>query len=144
MTDFIDVVEHNPIVFVKAVTEAIKSGYTVQNTIAGYPQFGAYGNQVRLFKGEPQGTTVIAEGHNGMVEHYDPMHFMLLLQSFVAAGYTFKDNGNHYFDEKGLKSIELEVVKDQPKEEKKTPAKKVTKKALEAEPTKDELESEAE
>ncbi len=148
MTDFIDVVEHNPIVFVKTVAEQIAKGYSVQNTIPGYPQFGAYGNQIRLFKGEPKGTTVIDKDHSGKVEHYDPMHFMLLLQSFVGAGYKFKDNGQHFFDEKGLKSVEMELVKEEPakqevKEEKKAPAKKTTaKKELKAEPTKDELEAE--
>lgn len=139
MTDYIDVVEHNPIVFVKAICEAIGQGYLVQNTNAGYPQFGAYGNTMRLFKGKRSGVIIPTEA-TGMVEHYDPMHFVILIESYVLAGYTFKDGGQHYFDEKGLKSIEMEVVKakpvEQPKEVKKAPAKK----ALKAEPTINELE----
>jgi hypothetical protein len=138
MTDFIDVVEHNPIVFVKSVCEAIAEGYAIQNTIPGYPQFGAYGNAVRMFKAEKPGGVIISADHSGRVEHYEPMAFMLLVQNFVYAGYTFKEGGNHFFDEKGLKSIEMELVKDEPKEEK--PAKKApAKKALKAEPTIDEL-----
>lgn len=138
MTDYVDVVEHNPIVFVKAITEKLAEGYTVQNTIAGYPQFGAYGNQVRLFKGEPQGVVILAEDVTGLVEHYEPMAFLLLLESYVRNGYVFKDNGQHFFDEQGLKSIELELPKAEPVKE--TPAKKATpKKALKAEPTIDEL-----
>lgn len=139
MTDFIDVVEHNPIVFVKAITEALNQGYVVQNTIAGYPQFGLYGNVVRLFKGERRGVTIIPDNHNGMVEHYEPMHFLLLLENFVLAGYTFKEDGKHFFDEKGLKSVEMELVTEKPVEKqikKAAPAKK----ALKAEPTINELE----
>jgi hypothetical protein len=138
MTDYIDVVEHNPIVFVKAVCEAISQGYLVQNSNAGYPQFGAYGNTMRLFKGDKPSGIILPAGTSGKVEHYDPMGFVLLLQNFVLAGYTFKERGQHYFDEKGLKSIELELAEDKPVE---TPAKKApAKKALKAEPTKDELE----
>lgn len=137
MTDYVDVVEHNPIVFVKAITEKLQEGYVVQNTLAGYPQFGAYGNAVRLFKGEPQGSVILSEGVTGMVEHYDPMLFVLLLEGYVRNGYVFKDNGNHFFDEKGLKSIEMELPKAEVVKE---PVKKAApKKALKAEPTIDEL-----
>ena len=139
MTDYVDVVEHNPIVFVKAITEKLKEGYVVQNTIAGFPHFGTHVSMVRLFKGERQGVVKIAENHNGMVEHYEPMHFLLLLEAFVANGYTFKDGGKHYIDERSLKSIEMELVKEEPKAVK-TPAKKVSaKKELKAEQTIDEL-----
>jgi hypothetical protein len=139
MTDYVDVVEHNPIVFVKAITEKLAEGYVVQNTNAGYPQFGAYGNAVRLFKGEPEGAVILAEDVTGMVEHYEAMPFLLLLESYVRNGYVFKDNGQHYFDQLGLKSVELELPKAvEPVKE--TPAKKATaKKALKAEPTIDEL-----
>lgn len=135
MTDFIDVVEHNPLTFVKAVSEKLAEGYVVQDTIAGYPYFGTQYCSVRLFKGEREGVTKIAEDHNGMVEHYEPIHFLLLLESFVANGYKFKDDGHHYIDERGLKSIQMELVKDEPKTAKKATAKK----ALKAEPTIDEL-----
>lgn len=140
MTDYVDVVEHNPIVFVKAITEKLQEGFVVQNSIAGYPQFGAYGNTIRLFKGEAKGATKLSEGVTGMVEHYEPMPFVLLLESYVRNGYVFKDNGKHFFDEKGLKSIELMLpVKEEAKKEE-TPAKKAApKKALKAEPTIDEL-----
>lgn len=139
MTDFIDVVEHNPILFVKTVAEKLADGYVLQDSIAGYPHFGTHVNMVRLFKGERQGVTKIAEGHNGMIEHYEPMHFLLLLESFVANGWRFKDGGNHYIDERSLKSVQMELVKEEPKAVK-TPAKKATaKKELKAEPTIDEL-----
>lgn len=137
MTDYIDVVEHNPIVFVKSITEAIAAGYSVRNTIQGYPDFGLYGCRVRLFKDAPRGHTVISDDHNGKVEQYDPMLFLMLLESFVVAGYKFKDDGQHLLQPDGLKSVELELVQDKPT----TPAKKAApKKALKAEPTIDELE----
>lgn len=133
MTDFIDVVEHNPLVFVKAITEKLTEGYVVQNTIAGYPHFGSHVNMVRLFKGEATAGS-LPEGFTGMVEHYEPMHFVLLLESAVRAGYSFKDGGAHFIDERSFKSIELEIA------EVKTPAKKAApKKALKAEPTIDEI-----
>lgn len=134
MTDFIDVVEHNPITFVKEVCEKLANGYVVSNTIEGCPYFGTHMNSVRLFKGERSGVTKIAEDHNGMVEHYEPIHFLLLLESFVENGYEFVDGGQHYFDERGLKSIQMALPKE-PKA-KTTPAKKASaKKALQAEPT---------
>lgn len=147
MTDFIDVVSHSPILFVKEVCEKIAEGYQVTNTIPGYPQFSAYGNSIRLTKSDKPSGVVISAGHTGQVEHYDAMGFMLLVQNFVHAGYTFVEGGNHFFDEKGLKSVQMapkqEAVVETKQEEKqdKAPAKKVpAKKALKAEPTKDELE----
>lgn len=141
MTDFIDVVEHNPITFVKVVCEKLADGYVVSNTIEGCPHFGTHINSVRLFKGTREGVTKIAEDHNGMVEHYDAIHFILLLESFVANGYEFVDGGQHYFNERGFKSIQMALPKEETKT--KTPAKKATaKKALQAEPTIDELKGE--
>ena len=141
MTDFIDVVEHNPITFVKAVCEKLAEGYTVSDTIEGCPYFGTHYNSVRLFKGERKGVTKIAEGHNGMVEHYEPIHFILMLESFVENGYEFVDGGQHFFDERGLKSIQMALPKEQ--KAKAAPAKKApAKKALQAEPTIDELKGE--
>jgi hypothetical protein len=138
MTDFIDVVEHNPIVFVKAIAEKLTEGYVVQNTIAGFPTFGAGVNFVRLFKGEPRSGVILPEGFTGMIEHYEPMPFLLLLESAVLAGYRFKDGGAHYINERSFKSVEMELVKEDAKT--KTTAKKATaKKELKAEPTIDEL-----
>lgn len=138
MTDHIDVVEHNPIAFVKAIVEKLSEGYVVQDSIAGFPHFGTHVNMVRLFKGERKGVVKIAEDHNGLVEHYEPMHFLLLLESFVANGYTFKEDGNHFINERSLKSIQMELVKEDTKP--KAPAKKAApKKELKAEPTIHEL-----
>lgn len=139
MTDYIDVVSHSPILFVKEVCERVAEGYAVQNTIPGYPQFGPYANTIRLFKADKPSGVIISADHDGRVEHYEPMAFMLLVQNFVHAGYSFKEDAQHFFDEKGLKSVQMHIVKDEPVKE--TPAKKApAKKALKAEPTKTELE----
>lgn len=141
MTDYIDVVSHSPILFVKEVAEAIESGYEVKNIIAGYPQFGPYGNTIRLFKGENRGGVVISQGHSGQIEHYDPMSFMLLVQNFVHAGYKFKEDGVNFFDEKGLKSVQFTLENEVKQAEEKPVARKATaKKQLKAEQTKSELE----
>lgn len=142
MTDreYIDIVEHNPITFTKRVVEALQQGYVVSNAIAGYPQFGGYGNVVRLFKGDYKGvaaTTVATkgEGDKKLVEHYDPMHFLLALESHVQVGYTFSDTDPHFFDELGLKSVTVTLkctstdgVGADDKEEKKSTRKPYVKK----------------
>lgn len=138
MQDHFDVASHSPILFVKGVCEAIADGYQVCNTIPGYPQFGPYVNTIRLFKGEKPSGVVVPSEFNGRVEHYDPMSFMLLVQTFVHAGYTFKDGGQHFFDEKGLKSVEMELATEVVKEEKPV-QKKAQKKPLKAEPTSTEM-----
>jgi hypothetical protein len=143
MTDYIDVVEHNPIVFVKAICEKIVEGYTVHNTIAGYPEFGLYGCRVRLFR-ERKGVTVVGGvGESNLIEQYDPMSFLLSLEAAVLAGYKLKDKGNHFLQPDGLKSVEMEVVRSEPTTQLTTPAKKApAKKALKAEPTINEMETE--
>lgn len=156
MSDYIDVVEHNPIVFVKKVCEAIAEGYTVTNDIAGYPSFNPY-CQVRLFKAAEDEAFVTPSWEDELtVENYDGMKFMLTVCLAVKAGWRFKDNGEHYFDALGLKSVQLsrtakaEAVPE-PKAEVKPAAKPkagkqgkqttTPKKALVAEPTITEMEA---
>lgn len=136
MTDFVDVVEHNPIAFVKAVCEKFADGYALQNTIAGYPHFGAHACFVRLYKADERSGVVLPTEFNGTVEHYEPMPFLMLVENAVLAGYKFKEDGHHFIDERSFKSVQLEKV--EPKTVKKAPAKK----ALKAEQTIDELKGE--
>lgn len=136
MTDFIDIVEHNPITFVKAVVEKLKEGYVVHNDIEGFPHFGAYSNGVRLYKGEKRTGVTMPEGFTGIVQHYEPMHLLLLIEDAVLAGYSFKEDGQHFIDERSLKTIELTKEEEKPKAVKKVSAKK----ELKAEETKEELE----
>jgi hypothetical protein len=135
MSDFIDVVEHNPITFIKTISEKLAEGYVVQNSIAGYPSFGTYCNSVRLFKGETRSGVIVPTDFTGRVEHYEAMPFLLLLENAVWLGYRFQDDGAHYIDERSFKSVQMTLEEQKPK----TPAKKIVKKALQAEPTIDEL-----
>lgn len=138
MIEFVDVVDHNPIGFVNTVCEKLAEGYAVRNTNEGVPHFGAYHHQVRLFKEDRGPLVEIPEDTNGRVEHYEPLPFIKLLESFVAAGYEFDLYGAHFFDERSFKSIQmrLKVEEEAPKP---TPKKGPAKKALKAEPTIDEL-----
>lgn len=156
MSDYIDVVEHNPIVFVKKVCEAIAEGYTVTNDIAGYPNFNPY-CQVRLFKVEQSGVVVPASwGDDITIEDYDGMKFMITLSAAVKGGWRFVEGGEHYFDSLGLKSVQLsrtakaEAVPEskaevkpaaKPKAGKQGKQTTVPKKALVAEPTITEMEA---
>ena len=133
MTEYIDIAESNPITFVKEVANGVKAGYSVCNTIGGYPQLTGYGSIVRLFKTSPAASQSVTEAPTDMftgdvikVEHYDPMHFLLLVQEAVDKGYEFVDDGPHFFDELGLKSVTFKKAekKESKQEDVKKPATK--------------------
>lgn len=88
MTNFVDVVSVNPILFVKQVTEKIREGFYVQNSIAGYPLFGLP-FQVRLFAGDaPEVRTVLSpEITTAIVDGYDAMRWLLDVQDVVLQGF---------------------------------------------------------
>lgn len=129
MTDFIDVVDHNPITFVKLVCEAFEDGYVVHNTITGAPFFGTMYYSVRLFKGERHYIAEIPE-NTDRAEHYEALGLLQALESFVAAGYEFDLMGAHFFDDRSFKSVQM-----RPKavEEAATKPKRTTKKKESAE-----------
>lgn len=137
MSEYIDIAEANPITFVKKITEAINNGYSVHNTIGGYPQLNRYGSIVRLFKTPTAASQSVTEASREIftedimkIEHYDPMGFLLLVQQAVDSGYEFVDSGPHFFDEIGLKSVTFKKAeKKESKQEdvKKPVAKRQTK-----------------
>ena len=108
--DHIDIVEHNPIVFARKITLALAEGYCVRNKVEGYPYFGPAHNSVRLFKDKQREDVTFPSGFDGKVKQYDPMGFILMLENVALAGYTFKEGGEHYFNELGYKQIELEKL----------------------------------
>jgi hypothetical protein len=145
MADYLDIVEHNPITFVKNVCDAIADGYTVTNDIAGYPSFTPY-CQVRLFKGAEDEAFITPSWEDDLtVENYDGLKFMLTLSLAVKAGWRFVEGGQHFFDERGLKSVQLSrkpVAKLEAKPKTTTKQnKQQPKKALVAEPTITEMEN---
>lgn len=158
MSDYVDIVEHNPIVFVKKVCEALSEGYTVTTSIEGYPSFSPY-CQIRLFKVEQSGVVVPSAWADQVelrVEDYDGISFMLLLNAAVKGGWSFVEDGAHFFDERGLKSVQLtkkavvvepakpvvaKVEATKPAKQNKQNKPATAKKALVAEPTITEMEN---
>jgi len=149
VSEYLDVVEQNPLVFVKAISKAIAEGYQVSNTLEGYPEFGSYINRVRLFKGIKEAPQDSPEADGILIEQYDPMVFLLEVEKAAAAGYKYKIDGS-FHNEVGLHGAEfvkpektqkpVKEVEVKEKAEPKKAAKKPAAKKLEAEPTKDELE----
>lgn len=88
MTDHVDVVEVNPIVFVKSITEQIANGYYVQNSIVGYPHM-ALPYQIRLFEtDEPAIKNKMEDSiHTVVVEGYDIMNWLLDVQDMAIQGF---------------------------------------------------------
>lgn len=88
MTEFVDVVEVNPIVFVKEIVRQIRKGFYVQNTIVGYPTVGIP-YQIRLFEtAEPIVRNKLdTEIHTAVVEGYDIMLWLLDVQDLAVQGF---------------------------------------------------------
>lgn len=95
MTEFVDVVEINPVVFVNKIVEHIKNGFYVQNTLAGYPSTGLPYNQIRLFEtDEPAVRNVLQDDISVVVvEGYDIMRFLLDVQDVALQGFTMAIKG---------------------------------------------------
>jgi len=94
MTEFVDVVEVNPIVFVNKIVEQIAKGFYVQNTIAGYPLVGLP-YQIRLFEtDEPEVRNKLdSEVHTVVVEGYDIMRWLLDVQDVALQGFVMSLTG---------------------------------------------------
>lgn len=94
MTEFVDVVEVNPIVFVNKIVEQIANGFYVQNTIAGYPLVGLP-YQIRLFEtAEPEVRNKLdSEVHTVVVEGYDIMRWLLDVQDVALQGFVMSLTG---------------------------------------------------
>ena len=105
MTNFVDVVEVNPIMFVKNIVAQIKNGYYVQNRIEGYPVIGLP-YQIRLFETDtPEVRNKLGdEFHTAVVQGYDVMRFLLDVQDVVLQGFDM-DLKDAVFD--NLKSVNL-------------------------------------
>lgn len=88
MIQFVDIVEVNPIVFVKKIVEQISQGFYVQNSIVGYPIVGLP-YQIRLFQTEaPEVRNKLAdEVHTVVVEGYDIMRWLLDVQDVALQGF---------------------------------------------------------
>lgn len=93
MTNFVDVVEVNPIMFVKQIVEQIGKGFYVQNTIPGYPLMGLP-YQIRMFDTKPTIKNALhADVHTAVVEGYDVMLWLLDVQDIALQGFTMDLTG---------------------------------------------------
>lgn len=94
MTEFVDVVEVNPIVFVNKIVEQIAKGFYVQNSIAGYPLVGLP-YQIRLFETDAPVVRNVLDGevHTAVVEGYDIMRWLLDVQDVALQGFTMAITG---------------------------------------------------
>jgi hypothetical protein len=93
MTNFVDVVEVNPIVFVKQIVEQIAKGFYVQNTIAGCPVM-MLPYQIRMFDTKPAvKNTLHADVHTAVVEGYDAMLWLLDVQDVALQGFDMDLTG---------------------------------------------------
>lgn len=94
MTEFVDVVEVNPIVFVNKIVEQIAKGFYVQNSISGYPLVGLP-YQIRLFETEaPEIRNKFdSEIHTVVVEGYDIMRWLLDVQDLALQGFVMTLTG---------------------------------------------------
>lgn len=143
MTEFVDVVEVNPIVFVKEIVRQIHRGFYVQNTIKGYPTVGLP-YQIRLF--ETEAPTVRnplpAEIHTAVVEGYDIMQWLLDVQDMAVQGFDMSLTQAVVDNYKSITMVKHEPLKfELTPEEAKAPVAKV-KRAASKTKTKPEGETE--
>lgn len=106
MTDFMNVVEANPVVFVNKIIAEIRNGYYVTNTMEGYPVLGLP-NYIKLFEAdEPTLVNVLSdEIHTVTVTGYDIMRWLLDVQDVVLQGFI-PDTKSMLVD--NLKTIKLQ------------------------------------
>lgn len=113
MTEFVDVVEINPVVFVNKIVEHIKNGFYVQNTLAGYPSTGLPYNQIRLFEtDEPAVRNVLPDEISvAVVEGYDIMRFLLDVQDVALQGFSMAIDGASIDNYKSVTMTKVAPVK---------------------------------
>lgn len=127
MTEFVDVVEVNPIVFVKEIVGQIQKGFYVQNTIQGYPTVGIP-YQIRLFEVDaPAVKNVLpTEIHTAVVEGYDIMQWLLDVQDIAVQGFDMSLKDAVVDNYKSVTMVKAEPLKfDLTPEEAKAPVAKV-------------------
>lgn len=103
MLDFIDIVEVNPIMFVKKISEAVSHGFYVQNTMAGFPVMGMP-MVIRLFETEAPAIVkpIAAEEQRVLIEGYSIMEFLLEVQDAALQGYAMAISGATVDNYKGV------------------------------------------
>jgi hypothetical protein len=143
MTDFVDVVEVNPILFVKQIVKQIHRGFYVQNSIAGYPVMGLP-YQIRMFEAAeaPAVRNKMEDTiHTVVVEGYDVMLWLLDVQDMAVQGFDMSLTQAVVDNFKSITMIKAEPLKfELTPEETKAPVAKVKRAASKTKPTQGEQE----
>lgn len=127
MTEFVDVVEVNPIQFVKSIVKQIHKGFYVQNSIVGYPVVGLP-YQIRLFETEaPEVRNKMEDDiHTVVVEGYDIMLWLLDVQDMAVQGFDMSLTQAVVDNFKSITMVKAEPLKfELTPEEAKAPVAKV-------------------
>lgn len=139
MTNIVDVVDVNPIMFVKLIVEQIQNGFYVQNSIPGYPYVGMP-MMIRLFETDaPEIRNTLHEDiHTVVVEGYDIMQWLLDVQDVALQGFNVELKGASVDDYKSVTMVKavpvsLDGLKAEEATTEPTPAK--AKRAAKAKPT---------
>lgn len=112
MTNYVDVVEVNPLVFVNKIVEQIRNGFYVQNTIPGYPLVGLP-YQIRLFETDTPAirNELHSDIHTVVIEGYDIMQWLLDVQDVALQGFTMNMTGASVDNYKSVTMFKPEPVK---------------------------------
>ena len=120
-TEYLNVVDMNPLLFLQQVQEAILNGFRVDNTIVTYPALHGVMKEILLNRSDLCKDTapihpVDETADEVVVSEYESMSFMLDFQDAVLKGFRLVEDG-FYFD--SLKQVTLAKPKEAVVEEEK-------------------------
>lgn len=105
MSDFITIAETNPIHLMAAFEKAVREGYFLDNTNAGYPMFSSVLKTVTLYKNPTCGVKRVSMPVEEITcEEYDPFAFLMQVQNGVLESFGI-DYDTLYFE--SLKSVKM-------------------------------------
>lgn len=95
--EFRSLFSDNPFIFMGDFEQAVKEGYRVVDSIAGYPQLQGILKECKVFKtGEVGEEVFTSEAHKVTIVEYCPIQFLKQCQSVVLGGYEVDTNSGIY------------------------------------------------
>jgi len=87
--EFRNIYADNAFIFMSDFEQAVKDGFRVQDTIAGYPRLQGMLKECKMFRGPEVLSTKPSNETRGKVTivEYCPVKFLLQAQSLILAGY---------------------------------------------------------
>lgn len=105
MSDTKTIVEHNIVTFLKEFQSAVREGYFLDNTNAGYPMLSGVLKELTLFKNPKCGVKRVACTEPVVTaEAYNPFEWLMKVQTLIIESYNI-DFSTLYFE--SLKSVSL-------------------------------------